>query len=658
MTPSSRASEAPQGQDVERGAPGTGPGAPCGGAAYRPWTATGKQPVRAEGERQRKATERPCEPRERWVLALLRSRSERSRSVGRLTHSLSTECGCGCGRHARTGVGTAGERRRAPVDDGGRRSSRAQVSEAVWLSTFQDARALQLDGDHAHARACPAPRSGSGSRVATSPLVQRRARTRVGSPELTVAVRGPRGAVTTRSTTAQLRRPLQRRRPRRRRPRPATSEPRPATGRRRPEQQVHLRDLREGHLEPVRARRAPCASPRRRPGPTTRCSSTAPPASARPTCSTPSATTSTRTTPTTPSATSPPRHFLNEYVDAIRTELHGASSSAATARSTSCSSTTSSSWRARRGSRRSSSTPSTPSTGPTSRSSSPPTARPTPSRRSRTASGAGSSGASSPTSSRPTSRPASPSCATRPSATTAACHADVLEFIATHITNNIRELEGALIRVSAYASLNQVPVTVELAERLLADILGDEQPRRSPPTASSRPPPSFFGFTVEALKGKSRQRPLVTARQIGMYVLPRAHRPVATRPSPGSSAAATTPRSSTPSRRSRKLMKERQQVYDQVTELTQRFKAGLVSPRRSRSGDEPVGNRRGTRWTARTMSTGHHSGPPRPCARLWTTVATSPAGPDLQREPVLPNPQALSPLPASLTQPTRGSDPT
>ena len=132
-------------------------------------------------------------------------------------------------------------------------------------------------------------------------------------------------------------------------------------------------------------------------------------------------------------------------------------SSAATATSTCCSSTTSSSWRARKASRRSSSTRSTRCTAPTSRSSSPPTACPTPSRRSRTACAAGSSGASSPTSSRPTSRPAWPSCATRPSATTARCRPRRSSSSPPHITTNIRELEGALIRVTAYASLNHVP---------------------------------------------------------------------------------------------------------------------------------------------------------------------------------------------------------
>ena len=60
---------------------------------------------------------------------------------------------------------------------------------------------------------------------------------------------------------------------------------------------------------------------------------------------------------------------------------------------------------------------------------------------------------------------------------------DVLEFIATHITNNIRELEGALIRVCAYASLTNEELSVELAERVLADILSDSQPRPDHPGA-------------------------------------------------------------------------------------------------------------------------------------------------------------------------------
>ena len=85
---------------------------------------------------------------------------------------------------------------------------------------------------------------------------------------------------------------------------------------------------------------------------------------------------------------------------------------------------------------------------------------------------------------------------------------DVLEFIATHITSNIRELEGALIRVTAYASLNRVPVTVSMAQRQLSDLLSDTRPRvRSGPELLDEIA-GHLGYNVDALKGKSRQRPL------------------------------------------------------------------------------------------------------------------------------------------------------
>ncbi len=149
---------------------------------------------------------------------------------------------------------------------------------------------------------------------------------------------------------------------------------------------------------------------------------------------------------------------------------------------------------------------------------------------------------------------------------------DVLEFIATHITNNIRELEGALIRVSAYASLNRVPVTVPMAEQLLSDLLTDNQPRALTPAMMLETISNFFGFTVEALKGKSRQRPLVTARQIGMYVfreLTDLSYPAIAREFGGRDHTTVIHAVD----KVQQLMKERQQIYDQVTELIQRLKA-------------------------------------------------------------------------------------
>jgi chromosomal replication initiator protein len=148
---------------------------------------------------------------------------------------------------------------------------------------------------------------------------------------------------------------------------------------------------------------------------------------------------------------------------------------------------------------------------------------------------------------------------------------DVLEFIASHITNNIRELEGALIRVSAYASLNRVPVTVPLAERLLGDIVSGHQPKPMTPEAMLNTISEFFDFSVEALCGKSRQRPLVTARQIGMYVfrdLTDLSYPAIARVFGGRDHTTVIHAVD----KVQKLMKERHQVYDQVTELIQAIK--------------------------------------------------------------------------------------
>jgi len=96
---------------------------------------------------------------------------------------------------------------------------------------------------------------------------------------------------------------------------------------------------------------------------------------------------------------------------------------------------------------------------------------------------------------------------------------DVLEFIATHVKNNIRELEGALIRVTAFASLNHEPISAELAERVLADIVSSVDARRITPQMILDATAASYGFTVDALCGPSRTRPLVTARQVAMYLV-------------------------------------------------------------------------------------------------------------------------------------------
>jgi chromosomal replication initiator protein len=150
---------------------------------------------------------------------------------------------------------------------------------------------------------------------------------------------------------------------------------------------------------------------------------------------------------------------------------------------------------------------------------------------------------------------------------------EILDFIATNITNNIRELEGALIRVSAYASLSGERLTSTMAERVLADIITDHQPRAISPQAILDATAQIFNFPVEALRGKSRHRPLVTARQIAMYVfreLTDLSFPAIAREFGGRDH--TTVMHAV--EKIAGLMKERQQVYDQVLELIQRVKTG------------------------------------------------------------------------------------
>ncbi len=95
---------------------------------------------------------------------------------------------------------------------------------------------------------------------------------------------------------------------------------------------------------------------------------------------------------------------------------------------------------------------------------------------------------------------------------------DVLEFIATHITDNIRELEGALTRVAAFATLTKEPLSVELARRVLADLLTERQPRPITPALVLEATSKLFSFSVEDIIGRARTRDLVDARHIAMYV--------------------------------------------------------------------------------------------------------------------------------------------
>ena len=155
--------------------------------------------------------------------------------------------------------------------------------------------------------------------------------------------------------------------------------------------------------------------------------------------------------------------------------------------------------------------------------------------------------------------------------------AEVLEFIATHITNNIRELEGALIRVSAYASLNRSSRSPSRSpSSVLADLLSDPpSPGRSRRGPSSRPRRRVLRLQpVEALRGKSRQRPLVT-RPPDRHVRVAASSPTCQYPAIAREFGGrdhTTVIHAV--EKIEKLMKERQQVYDQVTFLRSQLKNG------------------------------------------------------------------------------------
>ncbi|MDO8391424.1 MAG: chromosomal replication initiator protein DnaA [Actinomycetota bacterium] len=149
--------------------------------------------------------------------------------------------------------------------------------------------------------------------------------------------------------------------------------------------------------------------------------------------------------------------------------------------------------------------------------------------------------------------------------------ADTLEFIASRITTNIRELEGALIRVTAYASLNQVPISTHLAETLLSDLIEGSfvKPRTDEELLNEIA--VILGYSVDSLRGKSRQRPLVTARQSAMYVfreLTDLSYPAIARLFGGRDHTTVIHAVD----KIQRLMKERKDVYDQVTDLTQRLK--------------------------------------------------------------------------------------
>ncbi len=95
---------------------------------------------------------------------------------------------------------------------------------------------------------------------------------------------------------------------------------------------------------------------------------------------------------------------------------------------------------------------------------------------------------------------------------------DVINFIATKIETNIRELEGALIRIVAYSSLTDNPISLELAEHVLKDILPDEKPKNTTPAHIMDEVGNYFCISTDEFKSRKRTKDVAFARQVAMYL--------------------------------------------------------------------------------------------------------------------------------------------
>ncbi len=149
---------------------------------------------------------------------------------------------------------------------------------------------------------------------------------------------------------------------------------------------------------------------------------------------------------------------------------------------------------------------------------------------------------------------------------------EVLEFIASKMSTNIRELEGALIRITAFANLNRAPVDLDLAEVVLKDLVTDSAGPEITSGLIMAQTAAYFGVSLDDLTGASRSRVLVTARQIAMYLcreltdlsLPKIGQQFGGRDHTTVMHA---------DRKIRQLIAERRSLYNQIADLTARIKA-------------------------------------------------------------------------------------
>ena len=148
---------------------------------------------------------------------------------------------------------------------------------------------------------------------------------------------------------------------------------------------------------------------------------------------------------------------------------------------------------------------------------------------------------------------------------------NILEFIASKVTSNIRELEGTLIRVTAYANLNKTAVDLPLVQTVLKDLIALDEDNVVAPVDIMNATADYFRLSVEELTGTSRAQALATARQISMYLcremtnlsLPKIGQLFGGRDHTTVMHAC---------KKIAELMKERRSIYNQVTELTTRIR--------------------------------------------------------------------------------------
>ncbi|HHW82743.1 MAG TPA: chromosomal replication initiator protein DnaA [Actinomycetales bacterium] len=148
---------------------------------------------------------------------------------------------------------------------------------------------------------------------------------------------------------------------------------------------------------------------------------------------------------------------------------------------------------------------------------------------------------------------------------------EVLSFIASRISTNIRELEGALIRVTAFANLNRQPVELSLAELVLRDLVTDADLQEITPALIMKETSEYFSISVETLCSADRSRVPASARQIAMYLcreltelsLPKIGQTFGGRDHTTVMYAY---------RKIAEQMSEKRAIYNQVTELTSRIK--------------------------------------------------------------------------------------